>query len=67
MIKQLTERQQQKLTAANEVLAIFAQGTVIRQGDRGWVVAWTNHRGIAVVRKFSTTSGGISFPVWHKK
>jgi hypothetical protein len=67
MIKQLTDRQQQKLTAANEVLAIFAAGTVISQGDRGWVVSWTNHKGIKVVRKFSTTSGGISFPVWHKK
>jgi hypothetical protein len=67
MIKQLTDRQQQKLTAANEVLTTFAEETVIDQGDRGWVVSWKNHRGIKVVRKFSTISGGISFPVWHRK
>jgi hypothetical protein len=67
LIKQLTDREQQKLTAANEVLAIFAPGTAISQGDRGWVVSWTNHKGIEIVRKFSTKSGGISFPVWHRK
>jgi hypothetical protein len=64
MIKQLTQRQQQKLTAANEVLAIFAEGTVISQGDRGWVVSWTNYRGIKVVRKFSAFKCS-DFPVWH--
>jgi hypothetical protein len=74
MIKQLTERQQQKLTAANEVLAIFAEGTVISQGDslsetlreRGWVVSWTNHRGIKVVRRFSASECS-GFPVWYNK
>jgi hypothetical protein len=66
MIKQLTERQQQKLTAANQVLEIFAQGTVISQGDRGWVVSWTNYRGIKVVRKFSAFKYS-DFPVWHHK
>lgn len=67
MIKQLTQRQQQKLTAANEVLAIFAEGTVIGQGDRGWVVSWKDYKGIQVVRRFSTISRDSGFPVWHQK
>jgi hypothetical protein len=67
MIKQLTQRQQQKLTAANEVLAIFAVGTVISQGDRGWVVSWTNHKGVMKARRFSTESKYSDFPIWHHK
>ena len=67
MIKQLTDRQQQKLTAANEVLAIFAEGTVISQGDRGWEVGWIDYRGKKVVRRFSTTSKDSYFPIWHRQ
>lgn len=67
MIKQLTDREQQKLDAANKVLAIFAPGTEIRQGDRGWVVSWTNYRGKKVVRRFSTTSKDSMFPSWHRQ
>lgn len=67
MIKQLTDREQQKLTAANEVLAILAPGTAISQGDRGWVVSWTDYRGKKVVRRFSTTSKDSVFPSWHRQ
>jgi hypothetical protein len=67
MIKQLTQRQQQKLTAANEVLAIFAAGTVISQGDRGWMVSWKDYKGVMKARRFSTESKYSDFPVWHNK
>jgi hypothetical protein len=66
MIKQLTERQQQKLNAANEVLAIFAPGTVISQGDHGWVVSWKNHKGVKLFRRFSALKC-CDFPVWHRE
>jgi hypothetical protein len=66
MIKQLTDREQQKLTAANEVLAIFAEGTVISQGDRGWMVSWKDYRGIKLVRRFPASERS-EFPVWYNR
>lgn len=58
--------QDEKIIAANAVLAAFSTSQIERRPG-GWYVAWKNYRGDNISRRWQCRKGNDFYPVWSRK